>query len=174
MATDIITHMKGPFVHYGREAIEKIKAVKQSPPQLLSPCEKPAGLYFAVGEQWAEWCEREGWGLGPIKHTVTLKPHAKILLLTKDTWQADLKKYRVVDVPEDASEFLKRAQQDIFDWAKVAQDFDGVYVAYHEIRRGVNIGDFRTFLQHRWVLGYDVDTLVLFNAEGVQLFKSHI
>ena len=68
----------------------------------------------------------------------------------------------------------ERAQGNIFDWVKVAEDFDGVYVAYHEIHRDVDIGDFSSFLEYQWVLGYDVDTLVLFNAEGVLSFEAHI
>lgn len=115
---------------------------------------KPRGMWVSIdGEYgWPEWCREENWGVERLAHRtpVTLAPDAKVLVMGSLT---------------DLLGFTERYGYTAWgmvsiDWARVAQDYDGVIITPYLWAARL---DDRTF----WYYGWDCASGCIWNLDAL-------
>jgi len=144
------------WIHNSSKEIERFLETAQT--NDIRRLGKPNGLYFARGDQWADWCKSADWKLGTHKYVLDNMGDLKLLVLNAETIAAFHDKYDISKIPR----FLIQ-----YDWARVAEEYDGVIVEYHNIMQdqGYSMSNpYETF-----VSCFDVDTLVVWRNARIKL-----
>jgi hypothetical protein len=134
------------LVHYSAARIEELE---DRDPGLRM---KPAGLYLAHGDSWADFAREAGLKLGEFRYHARIAPHARIF---------------VVDGPEslerlhDAYGQVNKHSVMEIRWTDMRHEYDGIELrAFHELR-------FHTL----WTYAMDMDCVCVWNArDTVSLF----
>jgi hypothetical protein len=123
---------------------------------------KPVGFWVSVAgaDDWAAWCESEGYGIGGFEHRVTLDPGANVLVIdTPSDIEAFHEKYSVeTEFEARARSLFPRATWPV-DWRKVVQDFDGLVIAPYQYSL--------RFDGPEWYYGWDCASGCIWSAHAV-------
>jgi len=142
--------MTEPWTHYSVDTIEAFRETVQT--NDIMQMGKSNGLYFARGEQWKKWCKNNRWNLGKNKYFLNNVDNLKLLVINASN-VAEFHKTRVL-----GANILPR-----YNWVKVAEEYDGVIIEYHEIMKEFPSMSEDFFM---FVNSLDCDTLCIWkNAE---------
>lgn len=118
---------------------------------------KPKGFWYSVDGGWEEWCKSEmpHWIEGLPAFRVTLGDER--LIEIRSVLDIDLfhMKYRVTDGD--------RWQREYINWAKVAQDFDGIEIAPYQWNRRLEGPP------HHWYYSWDCASGCIWRPNGVRV-----
>lgn len=139
------------YLHYTRTPITSfIDGVKQYKESF-----KPRGLWLSEGEDWLEWCDREGFSTCNMEtcyiYAANIKKDTLITISTIDELEAFQAKYESTYG---------------IDWAKVACDYDGIcFEKYYDLKREYMMRS--QSVKGIWILGIDVNSVCLWNPSKV-------
>lgn len=108
--------MSARFYHWSASSINQVYPAAQP----VAPACKPKGLWYSVGQAWADWCTAEEFPLGKYAYEVVIDPSCRILYL---------------HTPEQLQVFLRRfgLPTGKVDWAAVAIEWDGMELNYQAL-----------------------------------------
>jgi hypothetical protein len=118
---------------------------------------KPMGFWWGVDGDWERWCRAEEWGLHGemFEHELILGDEKLLLLKTV----ADIDCFHV----NYGARILPGLHLGYINWAKVAQNFDGIEIApYQWDRRSTGIA-------HSWYYSWDCACGCLWRPRGAKL-----
>ena len=141
--------------------------VRQSPGQYaFGP--KPAGLWYAVGSEWIDWCQSEmpEW-IGDKYYRIEVTD--KVLKIdTEPKFMDFMKEFAEMEPPYkfatmDHPMFINSLRRDtMINWEKVAQQYSGIEIAPYRY-------DLR--LEHMWYYGWDVASGCIWDKSGIKSLK---
>jgi hypothetical protein len=138
--------------HYNNQHISELKNIL--PKKQYMP--KPQGLYFAIDNQWLQWCDSEKFYTSTNSHCHTLTNIIELRILDIEECK-DFNKYICKD-RNSISFFLCN-----INWNIIAEEgYDGIYISNNLI----NSNDYEHMIM--WSL-YDVATIVVWNASKCKL-----
>jgi len=147
--------------HYSDRIIKKVRTSDIS---LKGKTDfKPNGFWVSVddpdedGEPWGwpAWCEAEGYGIGRVKHMVSINDSERILLITNES---DLMWF-------DKVFGINARYGRKIDWILVAKQFAGIVIAPYQ---------FSPCSDLRWYSGWDCASGVIWDASvvhGIEVVK---
>jgi len=149
------------WCHVSRRDIPKVYEAKDQTVDM-----KPRGLYFGRDDQWVNWTRREGFkepAEGDYLYEGTLHKDARVLhLRTMEDLDQFVNEYHTRD-PELAIGRMFA----IFDWARVAEDYDAFVMEYRNLYNVKMMMDPHTFWISGFISSFDVDTLVVFRPSAL-------
>lgn len=156
------------WIHYSSTEIKELYETNPSEAKIFIKI-KPNCIYFAIDDQWLEWCKQEKFytGTNEFKYKITEMKDLKIL---------DVSNIEILETYLDLDYFLKLSlSEDIqkvkelskfmgsYNWKKIKDDgYDGIYVS-NEIINPKNIIS-------EWKI-YDVETLCIWNTNKIKITK---
>ena len=124
---------------------------------------KPRGLWVSVEgpDDWWSWCEGEGyrWDRLLLTYVITLRETARIL------WIKDREALHAFDAQYGTSiadVLLPRAYASAVDWAKVAEDYDGIIIAPYQWEHRLEI---------MWYYTWDCASGCIWNSRAIERFE---
>lgn len=125
--------------------------------QVQEPDRKPRGFWVSVRgtDDWYEWCTAENFGIGAIRHTVTLTPCARILHLNRPV---DLDCFH----SEYSQEFSSGPRNQLINWQRVSEEYQGILISPYQWSRR-----FDTAVSH-WYYGWDCASGCIWDASAVE------
>jgi hypothetical protein len=130
---------------------------------------KPEGLWFACGNDWIDWCEREGFNTNTYKHKYSIKEidSSSILIIDSDNDLTEFKKnYVFIDKPFSPGNQIK--------WAEIAKIYSGIYFGYRNLKKSLYAVEFINDIVMSLIYSLDVDSLIIWNPEKCGLKISYI
>lgn len=137
------------LVHFSNDVVQAVESVRQTSEVRHG---KPRGLWVSIegnGDGWSDWCAAEDYGIGSIAHRVTLKPEAKILILSG---ASELSRFHS----------LYRCVDDYIAWDHLAGSYQGIIIApycwEHRLSGPVS----------RWYYGWDCASGCIWDAAAIE------
>lgn len=141
------------FIHYSPKQIERVEQREQD----ISF--KPRGIYFSRDDAWLKWCDMVDFYPNIYRHKYGIENMDALNILylnTPSDVDAFDKKYGIRSCKYVLDAFSS------FDWTKVSQNYDGMFVPLDLIKQVNAFAECnRFFMWH----GYDVETLVIWSPK---------
>jgi hypothetical protein len=94
---------------------------------------KPLGLWYALGNEWIDWCIGAGWGVGVYLYEVELN-NDKIIHLKSNDELNDFSRTFSKNTETKGTKWTDRYND--VDWSKVSSKYDGIeifpYIYHYE------------------------------------------
>lgn len=148
--------------HFSDTPIAEVLSAKQAwRDGRASAYEKPKGLWLSVdGEEgWDLWCSENSFGLGKLRHRVTLTPNANILLCSRAVDLDNLTEKYGITV-----EYTASLRDVAVDWGSVAADYQGIIIAPYVWSR-------RLHDRYSWYYGWDCASGCIWDGDAVALIE---
>jgi hypothetical protein len=120
---------------------------------------KPRGLWYAIDNEWIEWCEgnTDGW----IKNGII-------------ELEIDISKMLIVETAEQLREFFDKFNYEVckgiryIDWGKIAQNYSGLEIRnYHNLKCGNAI----PMMDSTWFWAWDVSSGCVWDLSIIKSFS---
>lgn len=136
------------YLHYTCYPIDKLSNIRTQVQNYI----KPFGIWLSQGEEWAEWCDREGFETDTCYiYSVNIK---KDTLITISSF-------------EELETFQKTYEGPYgIQWEKVAKDYDGIcFEKYYDLKGNYLVRS--QSVKGIWILGIDINSVCIWNPSNV-------
>ncbi len=159
-----------PLFHYAGAPVTSVYSVAQSDGRFTM---KPSGLWLSAEDpslddpmSWREWCAAEQFGIGEVRHRVTLAPGANILHLATPE-----------DIDDLGARFPNEAGRELtslyaIEWRAVAKRYQGIVIAPYQWERRL---DDKAAWYYPWdcASGCVWDAAAIASIEPVEVLEVH-
>lgn len=138
--------------HYATHPLGMLRSVEQKVSDYKSCYDKPKGLWVSVDgdDDWKSWCESESFGLGHVRHRVTLAQPSSVLILSRV--------FELLEFQDKYSRPVGRWNEIYIDWVAVAKDYPGIIIAPYQWSCRMDMS---------WYYGWDCASGCIWNADAI-------